>query len=160
AAGADPNYAPALAGLAAVHAMRFPFQTDRRELEISESYARRSIAADPELAEPRVWLGYSLARLGRPEAGLPQGKRAMELDPTIAFAPYFAALCSAQLRKLEESTVLFQRTVELDPRHGFAWLGLAWQHLELGRMAEARWCLEKAVEVEGTSGLGPTAGVA
>ena len=33
AVGVDPDYAPALAGLAAVHAMRFPFQTDRRELE-------------------------------------------------------------------------------------------------------------------------------
>ena len=73
AVGADPNYAPALAGLAAVHAMRFPFQTDRAELERSESYARRAIAADPDLAEPRVWLGYSLSRLGPRRGGVRAG---------------------------------------------------------------------------------------
>ena len=89
AAGADAAYAPALAGLAAVHAMRFPFQTDRRELELSESYARRAIAADPELAEPRLWLGYSLTRLGRHEEALAQERRAMELDPTTPYAPVF-----------------------------------------------------------------------
>ena len=160
AAGVDPNYAPALAGLAGVHAMRFPFQTDRRELELSESYARRAIAADPELAEPRVWLSYSLSRLGRLEEGVAQAKRAMELDPTNVFAAYFAALCSAQLRRSDEGIALFQRTLELDPRHGFAMLGLAWLHLEQGRSAEALWCLERCVALEGEMALGPTAGVA
>ena len=160
AAGADPEYAPALAGLAAVHAMRFPFQTDRRELEISEVYARRAISADPELAEPRVWLGYSLCRLGRHDEAFAQESRAMELDPTSVFAPYFAAFCVVHIGRGEEGARLFQRTVELDPRHGFAWLGLGWTHLDLGRPAEARWCLERAVAIEGESGLGPTAGVA
>ena len=160
AIGVDPDYAPALAGLAAVHAMRFPFHTDRRELEISESYARRAIAADPELAEPRVWLGYSLCRLGRHDETISQENRAMELDPTSVFAPYFAAFCLVNLGRRDEGVRLFQRTVELDPRHGFAWLGLGWSHLDLGRPAEALWCLETAVAIEGESGMGPTAGVA
>jgi hypothetical protein len=46
AIGADPGYAPALAGLAAVHAMRFTFMTDPAELDTAAGYARRSIAAD------------------------------------------------------------------------------------------------------------------
>jgi TolB-like protein/Tfp pilus assembly protein PilF len=160
AAGADAAYAPALAGLAAVHAMRFPFQTDRRELEISESYGRRAIAADPELAEPHLWLGYSLTRLGRHEEALAHERRAMELDPTNAYAPYFAGFCAANLGRREEGLALFQRAVEVDPRHAFAWLALAWTHLELGHAAEARWCLEKAVALEGETLIGPTAGVA
>jgi serine/threonine-protein kinase len=160
AVGADPSYAPALAGLAAVHAMRFPFQTDSRELEISESYARRAIAADPELAEPRIWLGYSLSRLGRSEEGLAQEQRAMELDPGNVYAPYFCGLCSSSLGRREDGLRLFQRAVELDPHHGFAWLAVGWTHADLGRLAEARWCLEKAVAIEGLSPFGPTAGVA
>jgi len=160
AAGADAGYAPALAGLAAVHAMRFPFQTDRRELEISESYGRRAIAADPELAEPRLWLGYSLTRLGRNEEALAQELRAMELDPTTPYAPYFAGFCSANLGRREESLGLFQRAVEVDPRHAFAWLALGWTHLDLGHAEEARWCLERAVALEGETAIGPTAGVA
>jgi serine/threonine protein kinase/tetratricopeptide (TPR) repeat protein len=160
AAGADPSYAPALAGLAAVHAMRYPFQTDPKELETSESYARRAIAADPDLAEPRIWLGYSLTRLGRQEEALSQEVRAMELDPTSAFAPYFAAFCAAQMGQREQALPLFQRAVELDPRHGFAWLALGWTHADLGHGAEAQWCLEKAVSLENQTASGPTAGAA
>ncbi len=160
AVGVDPSYAPALAGLSAVHAMRFPFQTDPRELEISESYARRAIASDPELAEPRLWLGYSLIRLGRHDEGFEQEKRAMELDPASVYAPYFAAFCHFQTGRKEEALRLFQRAVELDPRHGFAMLALGWTHLELGHLAEARWCLEKCVALEGEAQMGPTAGVA
>ncbi|MFY9552047.1 MAG: protein kinase [Thermoanaerobaculia bacterium] len=159
AVGADPAYAPALAGLAAVHAMRFPFQTDPRELEISESYARRAIAADPELAEPRIWLGYSLSRLGRHDEGFEQERRAMELDPSSAYAPYFGGFCRFQAGRREDGLRLFQRAVELDPRHGFAWLALGWTHLELGHVAEARWCLEKCLALEGEAEMGPTAGV-
>jgi TolB-like protein/Tfp pilus assembly protein PilF len=159
AVGVDPSYAPALAGLSAVHAMRFPFQTDPRELEISESYARRAIASDPGLAEPRLWLGYSLTRLGRHDEGFEQEKRAMELDPASAYAPYFAALCRFQTGQKEEALRLFQRAVELDPRHGFAMLALGWTHLELSHLPEARWCLERCVALEGEAQMGPTAGV-
>ena len=95
AIGADSGYAPALAGLAAVHAMRFTFTTDPQELEAAVGYARRAIAADPELAEPRVWLGYALLRQGKFDEGLEQERKAMELDPSAVFAPYFGACCAA-----------------------------------------------------------------
>jgi len=155
----DPSYAPALAGLAAVHAMRFPFQTDPKELEISESYARRSIAADPDLAEPRIWLGYTLGRLGRNEEGLEQERRAREIDPTHPYAWYFGGFFECKVGRFEEGLAFFQRAVELDPRFGFALLALGWAHLELGHAAEARWCLEKCLALEGEAGVGPTSGV-
>jgi TolB-like protein/tetratricopeptide (TPR) repeat protein len=160
AAAVDPSYAPALAGLAAVHAMRFPFQTDPQELELSESYARRAIAADPDLAEPRIWLGYSLSRQGRDEEAFAQESRAMELEPTSVYAFYFGGFCAGRLGRRDEGVRLFQRAVELDPRHAFGWLALGWTHLDLGRVPEARWCLEKAVAVEGEATSGPTSGVA
>ncbi len=160
AVAADAAYAPALAGLAAAHCMRFPFQTDPRELEIAESYARRAIAADPNLAEPRVWLGYALARLGRADEAVEQERRAMELDEASVYAFYFAGICMSQVSRAAESLPLFQRAVTLDPGHGFAWLALGWTHLELDHGGEARWCLEKAVALEGEAGMGPTAGVA
>ena len=160
AVAADGAYAPALAGLVAVHCMRFPYQTDPRELEIAESYARRAIAADPNLAEPRIWLGYALARLNRVDEGLEQERRAMELDPANAYAPYFGGIWLAQASRMADALALQQTAVRLDPLHGFAWLALGWTHLELGHGAEARWCLEKAVGLEGESGKGPTSGVA
>src|SRR5690606_18785206 len=53
----QPSYAPALAGLAALHAMRFPFTTDPRDLTTAVDYAHRAIEADAKYAEPYVWLG-------------------------------------------------------------------------------------------------------
>ncbi len=160
AVAGDPAYAPALAGLAAVHSMRYPYQTDPAELETAESYARRAIAADSCLAEPRIWLGYALARLGRTNEALEQERTAIELDPTSVYAHYFGGICLAQESRAAESLPLFQSAVRLDSLHGFAWLALGWTHLELGHGAEARWCLEKAVALEGGAGKGPTAGVA
>ncbi|HWZ84863.1 MAG TPA: protein kinase, partial [Thermoanaerobaculia bacterium] len=160
AAAADAAYAPALAGLAAVHCMRFPYQTNPEELEIAERYARRSIAADPTLAEPRIWLGYALTRTGRPSEALDEERRAMELEATSVYAAYFGGICLTQMSRPAESLLLFQRAVALEPLHGFAWLALGWTHLDLAHGAEARWCLERAVVLEGESRSGPTAGVA
>ena len=114
----------------------------------------------PTLAEPRIWLGYALARTGRTEEASEQERRAMELDPSSVYAPYFGGIWLAQATRADEALALFQRTVGLDPRHGFAWLALGWTHLDLAHGAEARWCLEKAVALEGQTGKGPTSGVA
>ncbi len=160
AVAADGAYAPALAGLVAVHCMRFPYQTDPRELEIAESYARRAIAADAALAEPRIWLGYALARMGRTDEASEQERRAMELDPSSVYAAYFGGIWLAQAARPAEALALFQRTVQLDPLHGFAWLALGWTHLDLAHGTEAQWCLEKAVALEGQAGKGPTSGAA
>ena len=161
AVAADAAYAPALAGLVAVHCMRFPYQTDPRELEIAESYARRAIAADATLAEPR-----DLARV-RPGADGPDrgSGRAGSGAPWSSTRPACTRLTSAASgwRRPDVRTrpsPLFQRTVQLDPLHGFAWLALGWSHLELGHAAEAQWCLEKAVALEGQQGKGPTSGAA
>ena len=93
AIAADPGHAPALAGLSAVHAMRFTFTTDPGELEKAAEYARRAIASDERLGEPHIWLGYSLWRQWRVEEAFREEERAMELDPANPFAPYFAGWC-------------------------------------------------------------------
>jgi len=159
ALGADPAYAPALASLAAVHAMRFPFETDGRELEISADYARRAIAADPDLAEPRIWLGYALFRQNRLDESLAEERRALELDPGSVYAAYFAGVALGMSGRRDEALPFFQRAVSADPSHGWAWLGLGWTHVERGRLSEGRWCLEKARALEAGESTGPTAGV-
>jgi len=159
AIGADPSHAPALAGLAAVHAMRFTFTTDPAELERSAGYARRAIDADPGLAEPRIWLGYALWRQGKADDGARQEERAMELDPANVYAPYFAGCARGMSGRHAEARELLQRALAIEPRHIWAWLGLGWMHLELDSGSEATWCLEKAVELERLQGAHRTAGV-
>jgi TolB-like protein/Tfp pilus assembly protein PilF len=159
AIGVEPGYAPALAGLASVHAMRFTFTTDPAELETCAGYARRAIDADPDLAEPRVWLGYTLWREGKIEEALAQERRAAELDPNQPYAPYFAGCGLGMAGRRREAVSYLQRAVEVEPHLVWAWLGLGWMHLELGSGSEARWCLERALELERLGGPHRTAGV-
>ena len=154
----DPSYAPALSGLAALHAMRFTFTTAREDLDKAADYARRAIANDPSLGDPYIWLGYALMRQGRPEQALEAEKRGMELEPERAFAPYFAGCTLAFDQRREEALPYFRRSLELNSKHGWAWLGLGWTHLELGHDREARSSLERAVELE-CEPEHPTAGV-
>ena len=155
----DSGHAPALAGLAAVHAMRFTFTTDPAELQKSVGYARRSIAADAGLGEPHIWLGYSLWRQGSVEEAFEEERRAAELAPGNPFGPYFAGWCRLSSRQADEAAPLFARAIEADAQHGWSWLGLGLSHLSVGRFAEARWSLEQAVALEKGHPQSPTAGV-
>jgi TolB-like protein/Tfp pilus assembly protein PilF len=159
AIAADAGHAPALAGLSAVHAMRFTFTTDPAELEKSVNYARRSISADSLLGEPHIWLGYSLWRLWNVGEAFEEEKKAMELAPANPFGPYFAGWCRLSADRADEAIPLFARAVEADAQHGWSWLGLGVSHMALGHLAEARWGLEQAVALERKHPQSPTAGV-
>jgi TolB-like protein/Tfp pilus assembly protein PilF/predicted Ser/Thr protein kinase len=154
----EPRHAPALAGLAKVHAMKFTYTTDPSELELATAYARRSIEADPSLGEPHSWLAYALFRQQRYDEAVAEGERASALEATGSYGTYFAACACAAAADVARAVGFFQRTVETDPQHGFAWLGLGWCHLTLENSEEAVWCFRRVVALEGTGGAGPTAG--
>ncbi len=154
----EPNHAKALAGLAALHAMRFTFTTDNAELDKASEYARRSIAADPLLADPHVWLGYALMRYGRMDEAFAAELRAAELDPVDGYPPYFCG-CVLQFRgRSAEALPFYQRAVETGAMHGFAWVGLAAVHQSLGNLKECQWCMERAISMEHQPGATPTSG--
>jgi len=154
----DPRYAPALCGLAEIHAMRFTFTTDPSVLDEAERYARRAIEADPNLGEPNVWLSYAMLRRRDTDAAFEAAQRAVALKPRFPYGHYFSACARCSAGRYEEAATHFQRAIESDPGHGFAWLGLGWSHLELGRMGEAIWSIGKCVELERVEGMSPTAG--
>ena len=159
AIASEPAYADALAGLAAVHDMRFTFTTDPAELERAVDFARRGVAADPRHAGAHVWLGYGLWRMGRTEEGLASTHRAMELDPASFYPPYFAACMHLTRAHPAAALPLYQCAVERGPGFGFAWVGLAHTHLQLGHDAESVWSFERALELE-SRGSHATAGAA
>jgi len=160
AIAADARYAPALGDLAAVHAMRYTFTTDPKELALARGYAERSIAADPEAGRPRIWLAYAAWRQGRADEAVDQARRAAELEPGDPFGPYFAGCALSAARRWNEAIPLFQSAIAADDQHGWSWLGLGWAQLETARAIEARWCIEKAVSIERLKSRHPTAGVA
>jgi eukaryotic-like serine/threonine-protein kinase len=155
----EPAYADALAGLAAVHDMRFTFTTEPAELERAVAFARRAVTAEPKHANAHVWLAYGLWRLGENDEALAVIGRAMELDPTNFYPPYFAGCMHLATGNPTAALPLYQAAVQQGPGFGFAWVGLAHTHLELGHPAEAVWSFERALELE-SRGFHATAGAA
>ena len=153
----EPNYAPALAGLAAYHAMRFTFTTNADELRDAADYARRAIAADPNMAEPHIWLGYALMREGRPQEAIAAERRAQALDAGNPYGWYFEGCVHLFHGDPAEALTLFQHVVQREP-HPFASIGLSAAHCALGRLEEAAWCVRAAIETENSGIAGPTAG--
>jgi serine/threonine protein kinase/tetratricopeptide (TPR) repeat protein len=156
----EPTHAPALAGLASLHAMRFTFTTDPQELDHAADYARRAIVADPALGEPRIWLGYVLMRQEKLEEALVENLRAFEFDPKNPYTAYFVGCIEFFRQRAPEAVPFFQHAVKCDPPLGFAWLALANAHITLGNLAEAIWCLERTIALERGVGVGPTVGAA
>ncbi len=181
----EPNYAAALAALTQYYAMRHLYVPGTHWLEQALELGHRATAADPDLADGHLWLGYAVSQKvydivasGRPDAARPffeqmsqSQQRAYTLDPNNPFTGYFFAgtyvlkaclyLTTAQEQQAarREALRLLQHALKVNPNYGFGWLFIGFVHLDLGATREARWCLEKAVELEPTNRL-PTAGVA
>ena len=157
---ADPAYAPALAGLAAVHAMRFPFRPTRASSRSPR--ATRAARSPPIPSSPSRGSGSATpcrARESRRGGWRRRGARWSSI-PTHVYAPYFGGVWQAQAGPPRRSALtLFQRAGELDPRHGFAWLGLGWTHLDLGTAPRRAGAWRRPSRSRARPAWGPTAGV-
>lgn len=148
AIGLDPGHAPSLAGLAAVHSMRFTFTTDPQELTLALQYAERALAIDPENTEALVWRGYALLRQDHFEEGIACEVQAMALDPTNLYPPYFAGATLIFAGRVEEAVPYLRRAAEIGSKAPITWLALGCGYLQLGELPEARSSLERAVAME------------
>jgi serine/threonine protein kinase len=78
----DPNYAPALAGLAHVEGLYYrDIDSDPSHLRRAEEFARRAIAIDPELGEAHVALGQTYALRFDYARAVGEFREAARLDP-------------------------------------------------------------------------------
>jgi serine/threonine protein kinase/tetratricopeptide (TPR) repeat protein len=143
----DPRCAPALTGLASIHALRFIYTSDTAVLDRAISYAQRAIEADPVSGEPHAWLGYALWRAHRTTEADEEFRRARELDSLSFWGPYFGSVTAYLLGRTDDALAFSHRAVELEPKAAFTWYGLGSLHLELGNLSEALWSYEQAQRV-------------
>ena len=167
----DPDYPLATAALAQIHAFRANIAFDAGIAETAVAYARRALAVDPELSEPRVWMGYALYIQGKSRQAHLVFREAERLDPRHTLAPYFSGVtllalsrgeaeglhqdlygdrCIGDLHRWrrEEALTRLQRAIAVSPGDAGSWSMAALAHMELGHRREARWCYERAVELE------------
>jgi eukaryotic-like serine/threonine-protein kinase len=83
----DPNYAPALAGLSHVDGLYYrDIDSSPARLQSTEDFARRAIAADPNLAEAHVALGQTYALKYDYARGVTEFREAIRLEPENSLA--------------------------------------------------------------------------
>ena len=83
----DPNYAPALAGLSHVDGLYYrDIDSNPARIRSAEEYARRAIAADPNLAEAHVALGQTYALRFDYARGVTEFREAIRLEPENSLA--------------------------------------------------------------------------
>ncbi|HEX8816501.1 MAG TPA: protein kinase [Terriglobales bacterium] len=83
----DPNYAPAVAGLAQVEGQIYRnLDPDPAHLEHSEAYARRALELDPNLSEAHVAMGFVEADRYDYQSAAREFRTATDLDPENGYA--------------------------------------------------------------------------
>ena len=160
AVSVDPEYAPALAGLAWAYGFRSIATTDPADLDSAIRFAERAIAVDPRNSEAHMWRGYALLRKGDYGESARACRRATELDPTNATAPYFAGSALLFGGQSADALPYLQRSLELDGKVGMGWLALGAAHLAQQQLLEAHYSFLRARELEDKPVRFPTAGAA
>ena len=91
--------------------------TDTGELDKAAEYANRAIAADPQLADPHVWLGYTLMRWNKMDEALAEELRAAELDPDNGFRTVLRRLHVSVPGKVRRGTAVLPARPSSASRH-------------------------------------------
>jgi TolB-like protein/Tfp pilus assembly protein PilF len=144
----DPNFAPAVAGLAGIEApLRWAGTADPNDLIKSEKLARRAIDVDPHFAESYVWLGYSLWRQGQFEGAGEALRTAASLDPSDHLASYFLGTLFCEIADFESAIRRLQQAFDNDNKSVYVMNSLGYAHSELGHYSEAEWVLDRAMDL-------------
>lgn len=131
----DPNYAPALAGVADANAV-LGFYDYLRPVDAfpkAEAAAQQAIALDPTLAAPHATLGYAALYyhwdLAKGEAAF---RRSIELDGDYATAHQWYGNLLAAAGRFDEAVREMQRAQQIDPLSLIARAAEGWVHWHAG----------------------------
>jgi serine/threonine-protein kinase len=88
---------------------------DGRNVPKAIEQLQLAVAASPNHADSRMFLGTLYRDAGRWDEALEQYERAMQLEPRDVRAPTQAAFTLSRMRRDEEAIRAFNRAIELDP---------------------------------------------
>ena len=142
----DPNYAPAHAGMATVHATLHEwFGASAEDLAKAEQASLRALDLAPGLAETHSARGFVLTLSGRYAEATPEFEAAIRINPNLFDAYYYFARAAFANRQLELSARLFGQAAQARVED-FQSVALQAQSLEwLGRHEEARAANREAI---------------
>jgi len=113
----DPNYALAFVGLADCYAVlnEYAGTPTSETLPQARAFAERSLALDPQLAEPHATLGLIGDNTWHWEEGETEFKRAIELNPSYPTAYHWYSIFLKAMGRNGEAAEMVKKARELDP---------------------------------------------
>jgi eukaryotic-like serine/threonine-protein kinase len=146
----DPNYAPALAGLSHVEGLYYrDLDSDASHLARSTEFAKRAIAADPDLGEAHIALGQSEALRFDYAQAVGEFREATRLEPdnSLGWDLLSWALGYEQPPDALEAEKTAREAIRLQPSSAAAHYHLGRALLFQGRFPEASLAFQHAEEV-------------
>jgi adenylate cyclase len=143
AAGKDPTYAQAWAGMADCYSYLFMyFDNDQFNLELAREMSRTSLELDPDLAEAHSACGLAASLSKLYSQAEREFQAAVRLNPHLFEAYYFYGRTCFVQGKLEEAARLFEQAESVKPDDCQAASLLAFTCRTLGQVgrAEAAYC--------------------
>lgn len=135
---AEPNYAPALAGLADTCALLFMYYDGSEEnLRCADENSRRALESGPDVPEAHVSRGLALSLTRRYDEAAREFGRALELNPRSFDAYYFHARARWAAGDPEGAAELFRRAARIQPESYDTWALLGAVLRGLGREEES-----------------------
>lgn len=111
----DPDYGPALSGLAdSIAMLGFHYEADDALLHGAMSYCEKALALDPDLAEAHCALGRILSLFRRFDEAEEQFRKALEQKPNLVEAHLYRALMYLTSGAYAEAYPSMLRAYELD----------------------------------------------
>lgn len=144
---ADPEYAPAHAGLADTCSFLFMYyDASEQNLRCADEGSRRALKYGGDMPEAHVSRGLALSLTGRyPEAEQEFG-RAVELNPRSFHAHYFHARALWAAGDQERAAEMFLRAAEIQPESYETWALLEGLLRGLGREEESEQAQRRGIE--------------
>jgi adenylate cyclase len=157
AAGKDPTYARAWAGMADCYCFLYMyFDKEQMDLELAGQMSRTALEVDPGLAEAHVACGHAESLSKNYEKAELEFKEAIQLNPGLFEAYYFyGRLCYIQGR-LEEAARLYEQAESVSPDDCQAPALLAFTCRSMGEPERANAAYHRTLDkVERTLELSP-----
>ena len=155
----DPDYAPALAGLADAHTLLCGYRIDPCEEAMSkaESAITRALAIDAESGELHASLGFLRILQWRWDDAERELRRAVELRPGYATGHQWYGILLQSIGREEAAADEFRRALELDPLSPVINRNAAMPYLYAGDYEAAAELLAKTLELNPADPIAPSA---
>jgi tetratricopeptide (TPR) repeat protein len=109
------------------------------------TWAKRAIAADPQLFEAAINLGNAQVQLGQLKQGQASFERARAIAPKEPVPVYSLGVLAENRHDVPAATALYEQSVALDPAFDSGWFNLAAMYATAHRFDDALAALDKVL---------------